>query len=98
MFVNDELKEQMQRNTLERLKKIEGQIRGLQGMVAEGKACEQILIQIRAVQSALTAVSTLVLKGYLIKCYRELGQKPTPEEVFHQLDQTVSLLTRFIKG
>ncbi len=96
MVLTEEMKSQMQRNILTRLKKIEGQIRGLQGMVREAKDCEDILIQVRAVQSALKSVSALVLKSYLMKCYGEIGEKPTPEEVFQKLDQTVSVLTRFI--
>ena len=98
MYPPQELKEEMQGNILSRLKKIEGQSRGLQGMVREEKDCQQILTQVRAAQSALKAVSTLVLKSYLIKCYRDIGQSPTPEAVFHRLDQTVSVLTRFLEG
>ena len=45
MYLPDEVKEEMQRNILSRLRKIEGQIRGLQGMVSDGKECEQILTQ-----------------------------------------------------
>ena len=56
MYLSPEIKEQMQRNILSRLKKIEGQIRGLQGMVGEGRDCDQILTQVRAAQSALKSV------------------------------------------
>ena len=75
MYLPDELKEEMQQNILTRLRKIEGQIRGLQGMVSGGKECEQILTQLRAAQSALKSVTTLILKSYLMKCYR-LFSKP----------------------
>ena len=72
------LKEEMQRNILSRLRKIEGQIRGLQGMVSGGKECEQILTQLRAAQAALKSVTGLVLKSYLTKCYSEMGENHTP--------------------
>ena len=98
MNLPDELKEEMQRNILSRLRKIEGQIRGLQGMVSGGKECEQILTQLRAAQSALKSVGTLLLKSYLMKCYGELGSEPTPAEVFGRLEKTVILLTKFIGG
>ena len=42
MYLPDEPKEEMQRNILSRLRKIEGQVRGLQGMVSGDKECEQI--------------------------------------------------------
>ena len=96
MYLPDEMKEEMQRNIVSRLRKIEGQIRGLQGMVNGDKECEQILTQLRAAQSALKSVSSLVLKSYLAKCYREMGQKPDPEELYRKLEKTVVLLTKFI--
>jgi len=98
MFFAPEVKEQMQRNILSRLKKIEGQIRGLQGLVGEGRNCDDILTQVRAAQSALKSVSRLVLKSYLLKCYSEIGEKPTPEEVLEKMDKTVTILSKFIGG
>ncbi len=98
MYLSAEMKEQMQRNILSRLKKIEGQIRGLQSMVGEGRDCDQILIQVRAAQSALKSVSRMVLKSYLLKCYSEIGEKPTPEEVLEKMDKTVTILSKFIGG
>ena len=88
MYLPDEIKEEMQ-NILSRLRKIEGQIRGLQGMVNDGKECEQILTQLRAAQSALKSVSALVLKSFLMKCYSEIGKEPTPDEIYHKLEKTV---------
>jgi DNA-binding FrmR family transcriptional regulator len=98
MNLPDELKEEIQKNILSRLRKIEGQIRGVQGMVSGGKECEQILTQLRAANSALKSVGTLVLKSYLMKCYGDLGSEPTPAEVFAKLEKTVVVLTKFIGG
>jgi DNA-binding FrmR family transcriptional regulator len=98
MYFPDEAKEQMQRNIISRLKKIEGQMRGLQNMIGDGKPCEQILIQVRAAQSALKSVSNLVLKSYLMKCFSDVGEEPTPEEVWAKLDDTLGVLTKFIGG
>jgi len=98
MLINEQTKEQMQRNVLSRLRKIEGQVRGLQGMIMDGKECEDILIQVRAVQSALKSVGALVLKTYLLKCYSEMGEKPDPEEIFSRMDKMVSVLGKFIGG
>lgn len=98
MALRDEIKEEMQHNILARLRKIEGQIRGLQGMVSDGKECEPVLIQLRAAQSALKSVSAMVLKSYLMKCYGEVGSKASPEEVFHKMEKTVMMLTKFIEA
>ena len=96
MSPSDELKKQMQGNIHKRLKKIEGQIRGLQGMIAADKDCEQILTQVRAVHSALKAVQNLILKVYLIKCYDETGKEQDAEGVFIKLDKVIEMLSRFI--
>jgi DNA-binding FrmR family transcriptional regulator len=48
---------------VKRLKRIEGQIRGLQKMVAEERECESIVTQLAAVRSAIDSVGALVLPG-----------------------------------
>jgi CsoR family transcriptional regulator, copper-sensing transcriptional repressor len=98
MYFSNDVKEQLQRNMISRLKKIEGQVRGLQHMIDDGKPCEQILVQVRAAQSALKSVSNLVLKSYLMKCFSDVGEEPTPEEVWAKLDETLGVLTKFSGG
>jgi CsoR family transcriptional regulator, copper-sensing transcriptional repressor len=96
MYLPDEVREEMQSNILTRLRKIEGQIRGLQGMVNNDKDCEAILTQMRAAQSALKSVTGLVLKSYMVQCYSQLGENPHPDEAYRKLEKTVGLLTKFI--
>jgi len=96
MYPSDELRKQMQRDIHSRLRKIEGQIRGLQGMIDAEKDCEQILTQARAAQSALKAVCNLILKVYLVKCYRASDKEQSAEEVFIKLDQAINMLSRFV--
>jgi DNA-binding FrmR family transcriptional regulator len=98
MYFPDDVKEQMQWNIISRLKKIEGQMRGLQHMIGDGKPCEQVLVQVRAAQSALKSVSNLVLKSYLMKCFSDVGAEPTPEEIWAKLDETLGVLTKFVGG
>ena len=94
MYPSDEAKKQLQRDIRTRLKKIEGQIRGLQGMIDADKECGQILTQARAVQSALKAVCNLILKVYLIKCYCG-GQESSSEELYNRLEQAINMLSKF---
>jgi DNA-binding FrmR family transcriptional regulator len=96
MYPSAELKNQMQGDIHSRLKKIEGQIRGLQGMIAADKDCEQILTQARAAHSALKAVCNLILKVYLVKCYGESANDQNAEGVFIRLDKAIDMLSRFI--
>jgi DNA-binding FrmR family transcriptional regulator len=57
-------KEQLQT----RLRRIEGQVRGVQGMVAEDRYCIDILTQIAAVQAALDKVALGLLDGHAHTC------------------------------
>ena len=54
-----------------RLKRIEGQVRGLQRLLAEHESCDDLLIQIGAVKQALNAVMTELLDGHLDSCVAE---------------------------
>lgn len=54
-----------------RLKKIEGQVRGISEMIEKDVPCESILIQINAVKSALHKVGQMVLEGHLHHCVQE---------------------------
>jgi len=53
---------------LSRLKRIEGQIRGIQGMISQGRSCSEILVQIAAVKSALHQVSRLLIENEVNSC------------------------------
>ena len=53
---------------LTRLRRIEGQVRGLHGMVAEDRYCADILTQISSVQEALRAVSRELMRNHLRHC------------------------------
>ena len=54
--------------TLARLKKIEGQVRGLQKMVDEDRYCPDILMQISSVQQALRSASKSLMRDHLRHC------------------------------
>ncbi|MEA1885333.1 MAG: metal-sensitive transcriptional regulator [Thermotogota bacterium] len=56
-----------------RLKKIEGQIRGIQRMIEAGRNCSDILIQMSAVKFALKKTNYLILKQYANTCLQDLS-------------------------
>lgn len=58
---------------LKRLRRIEGQVRGLQRMVDEDTYCIDILTQISAANRALQAVALSLLEGHLGHCVAEAG-------------------------
>lgn len=53
---------------LNRLKKIEGQVRGLQRLVEEEKYCIDVITQTSAVRSALKSVEDVLLEAHLSTC------------------------------
>ena len=64
LVINAELRKQNGR----KLRRIEGQVRGLQKMVDDDRYCPDILTQIRAVQEALTGVARALMKNHLQNC------------------------------
>ncbi len=64
---------------LRRLKRIEGQARGLQRMVEEEKYCIDILTQIAAATKALQAVALQLLDDHLAHCVRDAARAGGPD-------------------
>lgn len=59
---------------INRLKRLEGQVRGLQRMVEEDRECQEILTLLSGVRSALNATGDLILETYLEKCQADLRE------------------------
>ena len=57
---------------LTRLRKVEGQVRGLQRMVAEGRDCEAVLTQVMAARAALDKIALTVASEHLDQCVDDL--------------------------
>ena len=58
---------------LKRLKRIEGQVRGLQRMIEEERYCIEVLTQVSAVNAALDGVALKVMEDHVRHCVREGG-------------------------
>ena len=56
---------------LKRLKRIEGQVRGIERMIESDRDCESIVTQLAAVRSAIESVGALVLNNYMTLCFRK---------------------------
>jgi DNA-binding FrmR family transcriptional regulator len=65
------VEEEARTKIINRLRRIEGQARGIQRMVAEGEDCTQIITQLTALQAAVKKVSKVVLSNYLECCIAE---------------------------
>jgi CsoR family transcriptional regulator, copper-sensing transcriptional repressor len=80
---------------LKRLRRIEGQIRGLQNMVEEDRYCADILMQVSSVQEALRGVGQALLRNHLRHCATAAIQKGTPAEAQAMYDELVELFATY---
>ncbi|MDR3641501.1 MAG: metal-sensitive transcriptional regulator [Humidesulfovibrio sp.] len=87
-----EIKDQeaLKKDVMARMKRIEGQVRGIQRMIEEGKECEDVLVQVRAVRSALRAATTQILRRYLLRCNERALQSADPGAQYEKLMKLIS--------
>lgn len=85
--------DKMKRNLITRLNRIEGQIRGVKGMIERDTYCDDVLNQIAAIQSALNSVGRLLLEGHMKSCIVERIQAGE-HEVVDELLVTMNKLMR----
>jgi CsoR family transcriptional regulator, copper-sensing transcriptional repressor len=75
-----------------RLRRIEGQIRGLQRMVEEDRYCPDIMVQLSAVQEALRSVGRALMRNHLRHCAAQAIGHGTPEEAEAMYDELLELI------
>jgi DNA-binding FrmR family transcriptional regulator len=80
----------MEQQILDRLSRIEGQVRGVRKMVEDGRDCEAILTQVLAARTALERAAGEIVGTYIDECMTE----SEPEVARERLGRTVKLLTR----
>ena len=79
-----------------RLRRIEGQVRGLQRMVDEDAYCVDILTQVAAVQTALEQVAVNVLDAHVRHCVADAVANDGPQ-AGEKLDELMAAVRRFSK-
>lgn len=79
---------------IRRLKKIEGQVKGIQRMVDSDKYCVDVLIQVAAVRAAINRVGTIVFEHHSRGCMRNAVENHDQEAAIEEL---IGVLTKFIK-
>ena len=78
-----------------RLKRIEGQVRGVQRLVDEEAYCVDVLTQIASVVSALEKVGTILLKDHVEHCVRESIEKG--EDADDKIEELTTAVERFLR-
>jgi CsoR family transcriptional regulator, copper-sensing transcriptional repressor len=80
-------------NLITRLNRIEGQIRGIKGLIEKDTYCDDVITQISATQSALNSVAKVLLEGHLKSCVAERIQEGDMEV----LDEVLVTIQRLMK-
>ena len=78
-----------------RLRRIEGQVRGVQRMVDEEAYCVDVLTQIASVVSALEKVGAILLKDHVEHCVRESIEKS--EGADEKIEELTAAVERFLR-
>nr|WP_156153507.1 metal-sensitive transcriptional regulator [Domibacillus robiginosus] len=85
--------EKTKKNLVTRLNRIEGQIRGIKGLIEKDVYCDDVITQISATQAALNSVAKLLLEGHMKSCVIERIQEGDHEVV----DELLVTIQRLMK-
>ena len=81
------------RSLTTRLRRIEGQVQGLQRMLDSGRECEEVLTQIMAVRSSLDQVGLLLMEHHIERCI--MAELPADSPLTRELSDALKSWARF---
>ena len=79
-----------------RLRRIEGQVRGLVNMIENDKTCEDVLIQIGSIKSALHKTGQVILEGHLYHCVLNGIHEGKENETMKKLSSALEQFSRIV--
>ncbi|MEK3854279.1 MULTISPECIES: metal-sensitive transcriptional regulator [Cytobacillus] len=85
--------DKVKNNLVTRLNRIEGQIRGIKGLIEKDTYCDDVITQISATQSALNSVAKILLEGHLKGCVADRLQEGDTEV----LDEVLITIQKLMK-
>jgi DNA-binding FrmR family transcriptional regulator len=85
--------EKTKKNLVSRLNRIEGQIRGIKGLIEKDTYCDDVITQISAAQAALNSVAKILLEAHLKECVVERIQEGDMEV----LDEVLVTIQKLMK-
>lgn len=80
---------------LKRLRRIEGQVKGIQKMIDEEKYCGDILTQVAAVRAAMNKVGSLILEKHSMTCIENVVSSEDKEKALSELAKTMRNFMRY---
>jgi CsoR family transcriptional regulator, copper-sensing transcriptional repressor len=82
---------------LKRLRRIEGQVRGLQRMVEEERYCAEIIVQVASVQEALRGVARSLMRNHLHHCAAKAIRQGTEQEAAAMYDELLDIIYKHLR-
>ena len=84
-------------NLLLRLRRVEGQVRGVQKMVEEDRYCPDVLVQMSAIHESLRAVERILMKDHLQHCTTEALRSGDDKQAQRTYNELTELFYRYAR-
>jgi len=88
------MKQDTKSNVEARLKRVAGQVAGIQRMIEEDRYCVDVLTQINAARAALAKVSKLVLESHIQTCVRDAFDSDDAAERAAKIDELIKIFDK----
>lgn len=85
------------KDAAQRLSRIEGQIKGIQKMIQEGRYCVEVMGQISAAQEALRGVGKLIMRNYLENCVTSSLRSGSSKKAQETYGELMDVIYKFAK-
>jgi len=92
----DDKKLESKEDILNRLKRIEGQVKGIQKMIEEDKNCFDVLTQVSAVRAAINKAGSLILEKHSMVCIENAASAEDKKKALSDLARTMQSFMKFV--
>lgn len=91
----EEQKQIAKDDVLKRLRRIEGQVRGIQKMIEEDKNCSDILTQVAAIRAAINKVGGIIIENHSAACIQKAVSSEDKEKAMSDLTKIIQSFMKF---
>lgn len=92
----NEKRAESKEDILKRLRRIEGQVKGIQRMIEEDKDCTSILTQVSAVRAAINKAGSIILEQHSMTCIENAASKEDTAAAMKELAKTMQSFMKFM--
>ncbi|NMB98357.1 MAG: metal-sensitive transcriptional regulator [Clostridiaceae bacterium] len=90
----EEQKQVAKDDVLKRLRRIEGQVKGIQKMIDEDRNCSDILTQVAAVRAAINKVGCIIIENHSSACIQKAVSSENKEKAMNELTKIIQSFTK----